>query len=511
MCLQHFDIIIVGGGSAGSVLAARLSENGDRSVALLEAGLEPTDPDIARPSMWPFLQGRDYDWAYETVPQMGTAGRVHGWPRGKVIGGSSCLHAMAHVRGHPEDFDRWAKATRSQRWSYEGLLPAFIRSESFSGGASDVHGDAGPMPVYLPDKEVNPVVRAYIEAGQERGVPALPDHNGPDLNGTSPNSLTIRNGKRVSAADAYLTPSVRSRPNLHILTGVTVHRVRWSGTRATGVEITRDNISAVITAAEIILSAGAVATPLLLMRSGVGDPTVLGRAGVDCGMKVDDLGRNLHDHLLGAGNVYHSRQPIPPTQLQHSESLMYLNAGDITQTHGAPDIVLACVAGPSVSDSFAPIAPGFAYSFLFGVTHPTSRGALFITGPDITDRPVIDPAYMTTEHDRRMFRRAFEAARHIGSAKALDGWREQEILPGADVRSGEDIDDFIAKAAITHHHPVGTCRMGDDSGAVVDAALKLRGIDNLHIVDASVIPVITSGPIHASLLAIAESFAASWI
>jgi pyridoxine 4-oxidase len=510
MRVRHFDIIIVGGGSAGSVLAARLSENAERSVALLEAGFEPSDPDIAEPSMWPFIQGRDYDWAYETIPQAGTAGRVHPWPRGRLIGGSSCLHAMAHVRGHPDDFRPWAEITKSRQWSYEGLLPAFIRSESFSGGASAWHGTDGPMPVYLPGDEINPVVRAYIAAGQELGVPDLPDHNGPNLNGTSPNSLTIRDGKRVSAADAYLTAEVRARPNLAVLTGVLVHSLSFEGTRATGVEITRNAASERITADEIILSAGAVATPLLLMRSGVGAPDVLRRAGVDCKLALSGVGRNLHDHLLGAGNVYRSRQPIPPTKLQHSESLMYLNAGDITKAEGAPDIVLACVLGPSASESFEPIAPGFVYSFLFGVTHPTSRGSLAITGPDIADRPMIDPAYMSTEHDRLMFRKAFAAARHVGNATALDDWRQQEILPGADVETTAEIDDFIANAAITHHHPVGTCSTGTGDDAVVDPALRLMGLDNLHIVDASVIPTITSGPVHASILAIAETFAAHW-
>lgn len=508
--MQNFDVVIIGGGSAGSVLAARLSENPDRSVALLEAGFEPSDPDIARPAMWPFIQGRDYDWAYETVPQAGTANRVHPWPRGKLIGGSSCLHAMAHVRGHPDDFAQWARLTGSSQWSYEGLLPGFIRSESFSGGASDVHGADGPMTVYLPSDEVNPVVRAYIAAGQERGVPRLPDHNGRNLTGTSANSLTIRDGKRVSAADAYLTAAVRARPNLHILTGVLVHRLLLDGTRVAGLEVTRDGGSQTITGDEIILSAGTVASPLLLMRSGIGDPAVLRRAGVDCAVMAPDVGRNLHDHLLGAGNVYSSSRPVPPTRLQHSESLMYLNAGDITRPDGAPDIVLGCVAGPSVSESFPAVAPGFVYSFLFGVTHPTSRGFLEITGPDLAQRPIIDPAYMQTAHDRTMFRRAFEVARLVGSSEALDDWRQDEILPGPDVRTAEDIDAFIARAAITHHHPVGTCRMGGDADAVVDPALKLNGIDNLHVVDASVIPVITSGPVHAALLAIAETFASNW-
>ncbi len=509
-CGMRFDVVIIGGGSAGSVLAARLSENPDRRVALIEAGLEPTDPDIAKPSMWPFIQGRDYDWAFETVSQAGTAGRVHAWPRGRVVGGSSCLHAMAHVRGHPDDFEAWAEATGTRNWSYDGLLLAFRRSERFSGGGSELHGGDGPLAVWLPGEEVNPVVRAYMEAGSQRGVPALGDHNGRRLNGTAPNALTIRDGRRVSAADAYLTAAVRARPNLAILTGLLVHRLVLEGDRAAGVAVTRGGGGEIVSGGEIVLCAGAIGSPLLLQRSGIGDPETLRRAGVACRLAVPEVGRNLHDHLLGAGNVYRSSRPVPPTRLQHSESLMYLNAADVTRPDGAPDIVLGCVTGPSVSESFAPIAPGFAYTLLFGVTHPTSRGFLAIGGPELSDRPLIDPAYMETEHDRLTFRRAFEVAREVGSAPALDDWKADELLPGPGVRTAAEIDAFIAKAAITHHHPVGTCRMGADTEAVVDPALKFNGLDNLSIVDASVMPTIPSGPVHAAVLAIAETFAAGW-
>lgn len=505
--MSHFDVLIVGAGSAGCVLAARLSERDGLRVGLIEAGGPARDPEIAMPAKWPFIQGRDYDWRFATVPQAGTAGRVHAWPRGKILGGSSCLHAMAHVRGHADDFAPWAEATGSSRWSFEGLLPAFRRMECFSGGADAFHGGDGPLPVWLPDAEVNPLTRAYIRSGIELGVAPLPDHNGPELIGATPNSLTIADGCRVSVADAYLTPAI-GRPGLEPIDGATVDRLIWSGTRASGVAYRRAGQALTATADRVILALGSIGTPLLLMRSGIGDPEVLAAAGIACRLARRDIGRNLHDHLLGAGNLYRSRRPVAPTRLQLSESLMYLDADDLTRSTGAPDVVLGCVVAPSVSERFTAPPLGEAYTLLFGVTHPTSRGELRVTGPDIEAPPMIDPAYMTTDHDRRMFRAALAHARAVGHGAALDDWRAEEILPGPKVLADADLDAFIAEAAITHHHPVGTCRMGRDAEAIVDADLKLVGLDNLHVVDASVIPSITSGPIHAAVLAIAETFAA---
>jgi choline dehydrogenase-like flavoprotein len=504
---MRFDVLIVGAGSAGCVLAARLSENPALRVGLLEAGGPASDPDILIPQKWPLLAGRPYDWCYRTTPQPGTAGREHDWPRGRVIGGSSCLNAMAHVRGSREDFDAWAEVTGSARWSYEGLLPAFRRLERFSGGASDAHGGEGPLDVLLPDAEVSPLVRSYWAAAESVGIPWLGDHNRGSLCGLAPNSLTIRAGRRASAASAYLDP-VRPRTNLTVLPAALVHRLAFCGTHVCGVEAQIDGDAHAIGAGLTILCAGTLGTPLLLMRSGIGGASRLEQARVTCRADHPGVGENLHDHLLTAGNVYRARRPVPPSRLQHSESLTYLNAQEPSRAAGAPDVVLGCVTLPALSECFQRPAEGSAYTLLSGVTRPTSRGRITLGGPGIGDAPRIDPAYLSTAQDRALARRALELARLVGHEAPLAEWRADEMYPGPDCRSEADLDAFIARAVITHHHPVGTCRMGRDAASVVSPELALRSFDDCYIVDASVIPSITSGPVHAAVLAIAETFAA---
>ncbi len=513
--MTHADVLIVGGGSSGCVLANRLSAQPDRRVVLVESGTRVSDPEVARPERWPFIQGRAYDWAYTTTTQAGLDGRRMPWPRGRGLGGSSNLHAMAHMRGDASDFARWAHETQDARWSWAGLLPFFRALERFSGGADQMHGGQGPMPVLLPDRQLSsPLVTSYLDAWMSLGVPRIHDHNHGDMVGATPNSLTIENGRRVTAADAYLTPDVLARPNLTVLEQTTTHRLVVKGGTVTGAQLGRDGVRQMLEADEIILAAGAIGDPLLLMRSGIGDPEVLAAAGVHAVLERRQVGRNLHDHLLGAGNLYRSRRPIPPTRLQISESMTYLAEGGPGAT-GTPEVVVGCVVGPSVSERYAAIADaledGEGYTLLFGVTHPTSRGALRITGPEVDDAAIIDPAYLSTEHDRTLFRRALELARLVGHSSELDRWRAQELLPG-DLATSDTaaIDAFISRAAITHHHPVGTCRMGADEDSVVDSSLRLRGLDNLFVVDASVIPAITTGPVHAAVLAIAESFAAGF-
>ncbi|MFN8111405.1 MAG: GMC family oxidoreductase N-terminal domain-containing protein, partial [Thermoleophilia bacterium] len=273
------DVLVVGAGSAGCIVAARLSEDPGRRVWLLEAGDPPVDPRLDDPLQWPFLEGAPFDWAFRTVPQAGTAGRVHTWPRGRVVGGSSQMHAMAHVRGHPSDFDAWAGLTGDPGWGFGGLLPHFLRCEDFTGGASEWHGVGGPMPVWLPDR-LHPVGEAYMAAALEAGHAHIGDHNGPRLDGVARNSLMIRDGRRVSVSAAYLDP-VRDRPNLRVVTGTTVDRLACAGDRVVGVEAVRDGRPVRIDAGLVVLCAGAIASPLILMRSGIGPAGDLTAHGIE--------------------------------------------------------------------------------------------------------------------------------------------------------------------------------------------------------------------------------------
>ena len=506
--MTEADVVIVGAGSAGCVLAARLTEEPGLRVLLLEAGGEAENPDISDPAAWPLLQGSAIDWAFRTVPQRSMAGRVHPWPRGRVVGGTSAMNAMGHVRGHPKDFDGWAEAGATG-WNWATLRPYFIRSESSPFAPEEGYGGSGPVRLCQPARP-HPLTRAHCKAGAELGLRPIRDHNGRDLAGPTLNTLTIVDSRRQSVADAYLTEAVRARANLDLRTGLLVDRLAFDETgRATGVHALEGGAAHRLGARRaVVLAAGVIGTPAILMRSGLGPGAALAALGIAVRRDLPGAGQNLQDHLLSPGNVYRARQPLPPTTTQHSESLTYIHARG--QTPGdAPDLVVACVTVPVVSEALADSirvpAPGEGYTLMFGITHPRSRGRLTIASADPHAKPVIDPAYLSEPEDRVLLLEALEWARRLGAADAYAPWRGEELLPRpADLTSQEARLAFIEYAAFTHHHPIGTCRMGTDPGAVVRPDLSVAGVPGLHIVDASILPTLTTGPVNAAIVAVAE-------
>jgi choline dehydrogenase len=513
------DYIIVGAGSAGCVLAARLTENPQTSVLLLEAGGPDTKREIHIPAGFCKLYKTSVDWNYSTEPEPCLHNRQLYWPRGKMLGGSSSMNAMIYVRGNPLDYDHWA-SLGNDGWSFKDVLPYFKKSETQERGASEYHGSNGPL--HVADLRcVNPLTRAFLRASEELGVPGNTDFNGAKQDGVGLYQVTQKDGRRHSAADAYLKPALKRR-NLRVATRAFVTRVFIDNQRAVGVEYLHDGVTAEARAQrEVILSGGSINSPQLLLLSGIGPAREIERAGVRTIHDLPGVGENLQDHVMVSVGYLCTK----PVSLANAESLpnllhyFLLKRGPLVSNVAEAGIFSRTRDGLKVADLqllFGPayyvnhgLKPRKEHCFGFGPTliTPESRGSISLKSANPLDSPAIRANYLSTDADMRVIVEGVRLSRQLAHTTAFEIYRGGELHPGSNVESDADIAEFIRAEAQTLYHPVGTCKMGSDWMAVVDARLRVRGIDGLRVVDASVMPRIISGNTNAPTIMIAEKAA----
>ena len=518
---MRYDFIIVGAGSAGCVLAARLSENPNNRVLLLEAGPADKKQEIRIPAAFSKLFHSELDWDYFTEPEPQTDNRPRYWPRAKVLGGCSSTNAMMYVRGHPRDYDQWRQLGNAG-WGFQDVLPYFKKSERFTAAKGDpaFHGTEGPLAV-TNQRSPSSLTSAFISAGLHLGVTPLDDINGATQDGIAFTHVTQRHGQRCSAADAFLRPAMK-RPNLQIETQCLVHRIAFDGKKAVAVGYEQGGKTRVAEAArEIVLCAGAVGSPQILMLSGIGPAAGLSQLGIPVVADLPGVGQNLQDHLA-SGVTFQCRQPITLAGAETLGNLaryLIFKRGPLTSNVGEALAFIRTRDGLDAPDIELIFAPAFfmehgaanpqGHGFTIGVVllRPESSGALALKSKEPGAHPAIRPNYLSAQNDIAALLAGVRFARRLAAAPSFEPYRGDEVWPGIGKQSDEGLTDYIRAKVETLYHPVGTCKMGSDAMAVVDDRLRVRGVEGLRVADASIMPTIVGGHINAPAIMIGEKAA----
>ncbi|NKE75589.1 choline dehydrogenase [Ochrobactrum sp. MC-1LL] len=516
------DFVIIGSGSAGSAMAYRLSEDGRYSVIVIEYGVPDVGPLIQMPAALSFPMNMEtYDWGFSTEPEPHIGGRSLVTPRGKVLGGSSSINGMVYVRGHARDYDHWSESG-ARGWAYADVLPYFKRMENSQGGQEGWRGTSGPLYIQRGKRE-NPLFHAFVEAGHQAGFEVTEDYNGEKQEGFGPMEQTINNGRRWSAANAYLKPALK-RPNVRLVKGL-ARKIVLEGKRAVGVEIEAGRTFSTVRARrEVIIAASSINSPKLLMLSGIGPAAHLKDHGIEVVADRPGVGQNLQDHL----EVYIQQECTQPITLYSKLNLfskarigaewLFFKTGDGATNHFESAAFVRSKAGveyPDIQYHFLPVAIRYdgkaaAQSHGFqahvGPMRSKSRGSVTLRSANPREKPVIKFNYMSHEDDWADFRHCVRLTREIFGQAAFDPYRGAEIQPGAQIQSDDEIDNFIREHVESAFHPCGTCKMGalDDPMAVVDAECKVIGVEGLRVADSSIFPRITNGNLNGPSIMVGE-------